>query len=56
MVEGDLEVVTVRGRIRGDLARFQELIEQRGEETGAWRGEVHGGEIRGGDAWPPTSP
>ena len=43
-------------RIRGDLERFQELIEQRGAETGAWRGEVHGGEIKGGDAWPPTSP
>jgi uncharacterized membrane protein len=43
-------------RIRGDLERFQELIEQRGEETGAWRGEVRSGEVRGGDAWPPTSP
>ena len=41
-------------RIRGDLERFQELVEQRGEETGAWRGEVHGDEVKGGDAWPPT--
>jgi uncharacterized membrane protein len=30
-------------RIRGDLARFKELIEARGEESGAWRGEVSAG-------------
>jgi uncharacterized membrane protein len=30
-------------RIRGDLERFKELIESRGEETGAWRGEVSAG-------------
>ncbi len=27
-------------RVEADLARFKELIEQRGSETGAWRGEV----------------
>jgi uncharacterized membrane protein len=27
-------------RVRGDLERFKELIEARGEATGAWRGEV----------------
>ena len=27
-------------RVQGDLKRFKELIEARGEETGAWRGEV----------------
>jgi uncharacterized membrane protein len=27
-------------RIQGDLTRFKEFIEQRGGETGAWRGEV----------------
>ena len=26
--------------IPGDLKRFKELIESRGEESGAWRGEV----------------
>jgi uncharacterized membrane protein len=31
-------------RVRGDLERFKELIERRGVETGAWRGEVHQGE------------
>ena len=27
-------------RVRGDLERFKELIESRGEASGAWRGEV----------------
>lgn len=27
-------------RVQGDLQRFKELIEARGSETGAWRGEV----------------
>jgi uncharacterized membrane protein len=27
-------------RVKGDLERFKELIESRGAETGAWRGEV----------------
>jgi uncharacterized membrane protein len=27
-------------RVKGDLARFKELVESRGVETGAWRGEV----------------
>jgi uncharacterized membrane protein len=30
-------------RVRGDLERFKELIEGRGEESGAWRGEVSSG-------------
>jgi uncharacterized membrane protein len=30
-------------RVRGDLERFRELIEGRHVESGAWRGEVHGG-------------
>jgi uncharacterized membrane protein len=30
-------------RVRGDLQRFKELIEGRGEESGAWRGEVSAG-------------
>lgn len=33
-------------RVKKDLERFQELVESRGVETGAWRGEVHGGEVR----------
>ena len=27
-------------RVKGDLQRFKEMIESRGQETGAWRGEV----------------
>jgi uncharacterized membrane protein len=30
-------------RVRGDLQRFKELIEGRGAESGAWRGEIKGG-------------
>src|SRR3954451_6294226 len=30
-------------RIRGDLDRFKQLIESRGAESGAWRGEVSAG-------------
>jgi uncharacterized membrane protein len=30
-------------RIRGDLERFKRLIEERGTESGAWRGEVSAG-------------
>jgi uncharacterized membrane protein len=30
-------------RVRGDLERFKEMIESRGAETGAWRGEVSAG-------------
>jgi uncharacterized membrane protein len=31
-------------RVKGDLERFKQLIEGRGEESGAWRGEVERGE------------
>ena len=31
-------------RVKGDLERFKELIESRGRESGAWRGEVERGE------------
>ena len=36
-------------RVDGDLRRFKSFIEKRGASTGAWRGEIHGGEVeRGG--------
>ena len=41
-VAGDLLGV-VKGQVHGDLERFKQLIENRGEETGAWRGEVEDG-------------
>jgi len=31
-------------RVSGDLERFKELIEARGAETGAWRGEIEAGQ------------
>ena len=31
-------------RVQGDLDRFKAMIESRGAETGAWRGEVRHGE------------
>jgi len=30
----------VSSRVKGDLERFKKYIEQRGSETGAWRGKV----------------
>ena len=33
-------------RVKGDLQRFKELIESRRAESGAWRGEVHKGEVK----------
>ena len=32
-------------RVQGDLGRFKELIESRGQESGAWRGEVRQGDV-----------
>ncbi len=42
-VAGDLLGV-VKSQVRGDLKRFKQLIENRDEETGAWRGDVREGE------------
>jgi uncharacterized membrane protein len=33
-------------RVHGDLERFKELIEGRGTETGAWRGEISAGQTQ----------
>jgi uncharacterized membrane protein len=30
-------------QVEGDLERFKELVERRGTETGAWRGEIEDG-------------
>lgn len=38
----------VQRRVRGDLERFKEFLEARGEPTGAWRGRVEGGRVEGG--------
>jgi hypothetical protein len=34
----------VSRRVEGDLERFKEFIESRGQETGAWRGDVQQGQ------------
>ena len=39
-------VGVVSSRVEGDLKRFKEFIESRGQETGAWRGEISGGGTR----------
>jgi len=46
---GDLLGATSH-RVEGDLERFKEFVERRGQETGAWRGE-----IRQPTAQPPTA-
>lgn len=38
----------VERRVEGDLERFKTFIEERGMETGAWRGEIHGASVEGG--------
>ena len=50
--EGPIESVgaalgAVSGRIEGDLERFKKFIQSRGQETGSWRGEIHGGKVQG---------
>ncbi|HEY4542048.1 MAG TPA: SRPBCC family protein [Noviherbaspirillum sp.] len=40
---GDMLGVMSR-RVEGDLERFKDFIESRGQETGAWRGTVQGGQ------------
>jgi uncharacterized membrane protein len=42
---GDM-VGIVSQRVQGDLERFKSFIEQRGQETGAWRGEINQGASR----------
>jgi uncharacterized membrane protein len=36
----------IERRTKGDLERFKEFIENRDRATGAWRGEIHGAEVR----------
>lgn len=32
-------------RVDGDLRRFKKFIEERGHESGQWRGEIHGAQV-----------
>jgi uncharacterized membrane protein len=38
----------VTRRVLGDLRRFRQFIEERGQATGAWKGEIHGQEVNRG--------
>ena len=40
---GDLLGVA-KAQVHGDLERFKQMIENRNEETGAWRGEIQDGQ------------
>ena len=37
----------VEGRVEGDLKRFKKFIEERGRETGAWRGTIQRARVAG---------
>ena len=38
----------VERRVKGDLERFKEFVEARGQATGAWRGSVDDGRVESG--------
>lgn len=40
------KIGAVDRRVKGDLERFKTFMEERGRATGAWRGEIHGDEVR----------
>lgn len=40
------KIGAVDSRVKGDLERYKEFMERRGQATGAWRGEIHGQEVR----------
>jgi uncharacterized membrane protein len=49
--EGPIETVGanlgfLERRVKGDLERFKDFIESSGTASGAWRGEIHGQEVR----------
>jgi hypothetical protein len=44
MEKAGVAMGVVSGRVEGDLGRLMEFIESRGAESGAWRGEIHGGQ------------
>jgi uncharacterized membrane protein len=43
-------------RVEGDLRRFREFIQSRLQETGAWRGEIHGGRVESTGGPSPGTP
>jgi uncharacterized membrane protein len=43
-------------QVKEDLRRFEEFIESRGASTGAWRGEIEGGQVESGSGSGDRSP
>ncbi len=43
----------LRRRIEQDLMRFKQMLEEQGRESGAWRGEIHGGQTQRPSSSPP---
>jgi uncharacterized membrane protein len=43
-------------RVQGDLERFRDFIESRGDATGTWTGEIHGDDVSPGAQVDPTTP
>ena len=54
--EGALENVgnaigAMTSQVEKSVEDFKDFIESRSQETGAWRGEVHGGQSAGSGSW-----
>lgn len=43
-------IQTMSARVEEDLARFKEMLENQGSESGAWRGEIHAAQPVSSDA------
>ncbi|MBV0881754.1 SRPBCC family protein [Noviherbaspirillum sp. L7-7A] len=43
-------------QVQEDLQRLKQMMEGQGHETGAWRGEVHGGQVTGGESGAAAGP
>jgi len=46
----------VERRVRGDLERFRDFIESRGQPTGGWRGQIEDGRVEDGADEPGGEP
>jgi hypothetical protein len=38
---------TIDRRVKGDMRRFKQFVEERGAESGAWRGRIRPGDAGG---------
>lgn len=49
--EGPVETVganvgVLQGQVKGDLERFRDRMNEAGQASGGWRGEIHGSDVR----------